>query len=172
MPRAAICIGDGTWGGHLIEFNHTHDTVRETSDHGPFNAWGRDRGWSLSQSHGTYTSDRSLDVWEARVDAMEPVIVRNNFFNEKSGWGLDLDDGASSYEIYNNISIGGVSMKLREERIATYTIIFGIWPKPRRAFTLEIMTTTTNISTTSPSWIRATPNGPPAGPGGRKCFIQ
>ena len=114
MPRAAICIGDGTWGGHVIEFNQTHDTVLETSDHGPFNAWGRDRGWSLAQSHGIYSADRSLDVWEARVDAMEPVLVRNNFFDEKSGWGLDLDDGASNYEIYNNISIGGVSMKLRE----------------------------------------------------------
>jgi Right handed beta helix region len=114
MPRAGICIGDGTWGGHVIEYNHTHDTVRETSDHGPFNAWGRDRGWALAQSHGPYTVDRSLDVWEALVDAMEPVIVRNNFFNEKSGWGLDLDDGASNYEIYNNISVGGVSIKLRE----------------------------------------------------------
>ena len=114
MPRAGICIGDGTWGGHVIEYNHTHDTVRETSDHGPFNAWGRDRGWSLAQSHAPYTADHSLDVWEATVDAMEPVIVRNNFFDEKSGWGLDLDDGASNYEIYNNISIGGVSMKLRE----------------------------------------------------------
>ena len=114
MPRAGICIGDGTWGGHVIEFNQTHDTVRETSDHGPFNAWGRDRGWSLAQSHAPYTTDRSLDVWEALVDAMEPVIVRNNFFDEKSGWGLDLDDGASNYEIYNNISVGGVSMKLRE----------------------------------------------------------
>jgi hypothetical protein len=114
MPRAAICIGDGTWGGHVIECNETHDTVRETSDHGPFNAWGRDRGWALAQSHGKYTTDRSLDVWEVLVDAMEPVIVRNNFFNEKSGWGLDLDDGASNYEIYNNISVGGVSMKLRE----------------------------------------------------------
>jgi hypothetical protein len=114
MPRAAICIGDGTWGGHIIEYNHTHDTVRETSDHGPFNAWGRDRGWALAQSHGTYTPDRSLDVWEALIDTMEPVIVRHNFFDEKSGWGLDLDDGATNYEIYNNISVGGVSMKLRE----------------------------------------------------------
>lgn len=114
MPRAAICIGDGTWGGHVIEYNQTHDTVRETSDHGPFNAWGRDRGWALAQSHAPYTSDRSLDVWEGLIDAMEPVIVRNNFFDEKSGWGLDLDDGATNYEIYNNISVGGVSMKLRE----------------------------------------------------------
>jgi hypothetical protein len=43
MPRAGICIGDGTWGGHVIEFNHIYDTVRETGDHGPFNAWGRER---------------------------------------------------------------------------------------------------------------------------------
>lgn len=114
MPRAAICIGDGTWGGHVIEFNHTHDTVLETSDHGPFNAWGRDRAWCLSQSHGPYTADRGIDAWDVLVDAMEPVIVRNNFFDEKSGWGLDLDDGASNYTIYNNISVGGVSMKLRE----------------------------------------------------------
>jgi len=68
LPRAGICIGDGTWGGHIIEYNQTHDTVRETSDHGPFNAWGRDRGWALAQSHGTYTTDRSLDVWEALVE--------------------------------------------------------------------------------------------------------
>jgi hypothetical protein len=113
MPRAGICIGDGTWGGHIVEYNHIHHTVRETSDHGPFNAWGRERQWSLAQSHGTYTVDHGLDAWDVLIDAMEPVIVRNNLFEEKSGWGLDLDDGASNYDIYNNISIG-VSMKLRE----------------------------------------------------------
>lgn len=115
MPRAGICIGDGTWGGHVIEYNYMHDTVRETSDHGPFNAWGRNRAWSLAQSHAyPYTDERSLDAWDVLVDAMEPVIVRNNLFEEKSGWGLDLDDGASNYDIYNNVSIGGISMKLRE----------------------------------------------------------
>ena len=40
MPRAAICINDGWAGGHVIEFNNIHDTVRETHDHGPFNSWG------------------------------------------------------------------------------------------------------------------------------------
>lgn len=131
MPRAGICIGDGTWGGHVIEFNHTHDTVRETSDHGPFNAWGRDRAWSLAQSHGPYTANRSLDAWDVLVDAMEPVIVRNNFFNEKSGWGLDLDDGASNYKIYNNISVGGVSMKWRE---GAYREVYNnIWYRAKAA---------------------------------------
>lgn len=131
MPRAAICIGDSTWGGHVIECNETHDTVLETSDHGPFNAWGRDRAWSLAQSHAPYTADRSLDAWDVLVDAMEPVIVRNNLFNERSGWGLDLDDGASNYRIYNNISIGGVSFKWRE---GAYREVFNnIWYKSRVA---------------------------------------
>jgi hypothetical protein len=131
MPRAAICLGDSTWGGHVIEYNRTHDTVRETSDHGPFNSWGRDRAWSLAQSHGPYTPDRSIDAWDVLVDAMEPVIVRNNLFDEKSGWGLDLDDGASNYKIYNNISIGGVAFKWRE---GAYRDVYNnIWYKSRVA---------------------------------------
>src|SRR6202050_4806141 len=131
MPRAAVCIGDSTWGGHVIEFNRTHDTVLETSDHGPFNAWGRARAWCLAQSHGPYTADRSIDAWDVLVDAMEPVIVRNNLFDEKSGWGLDLDDGASNYKIYNNISMGGVSFKWRE---GAYREVYNnIWYKSHAA---------------------------------------
>jgi hypothetical protein len=124
MPRAGICIGDGTWGGHCIEYNHIHDTCRETGDHGPFNAWGRDRGWCLAQSHAEYTTGRSHDAYDMLIDAMEPVVIRHNFFEEHSGWGLDLDDGASNYEIYNNLCVG-VSMKLREG--CHRTIYNNIW---------------------------------------------
>lgn len=124
MPRAGICIGDGTWGGHVIEYNHVHDTCRETGDHGPFNAWGRDRGWCLAQSHADYTVGRSHDAFEMLVDAMEPVVIRHNFFQEQTGWGMDLDDGASNYEIYNNLCVG-VSMKLREG--CHRTIYNNIW---------------------------------------------
>lgn len=113
LPRAGICMGDGTWGGHVIEHNHIHHTVLETGDHGPFNAWGRDRYWCLVESHMPYTRHRCHDAGRVRIDAMEPVIVRHNFFQEKSGWGLNLDDGASNYEIYNNLCVG-VSMKIRE----------------------------------------------------------
>ena len=55
---------------------------------------------------------------------METVIIRHNFFEEESGWGLDLDDGASNYEIYNNLCVG-VSVKLREG--AYRTIYNNIW---------------------------------------------
>jgi len=133
MPRAAICIGDGTWGGHVIEFNHCHDTVRETGDHGPFNSWGRDKYWCLAQSHLPYSTYRSIEAGNVVVDAMEPVIIRNNFFEEKPEsiegihgpvFGLDLDDGASNYEIYNNIT-KNISMKLREG--ANRTVYNNIW---------------------------------------------
>ena len=124
MPRAGICIGDSTWGGHIIEYNHIHNTCRETGDHGPFNAWGRDQYWCLGQSHLPYISGRSHSAGNVLVDAMEPVIVRHNFFEEDSGWGLDLDDGASNYEIYNNLCVG-VSVKLREG--AYRTIYNNIW---------------------------------------------
>lgn len=124
LPRAGICIGDGTWGGHVIEHNYIHDTVLETGDHGPFNAWGRDKYWCLSQSHMPYTKHRSHDAGLVRIDAMESVIVRHNLFQEKSGWGLNLDDGASNYEIYNNLCVG-VSMKLREG--AYRTVYNNVW---------------------------------------------
>jgi hypothetical protein len=113
MPRAAICIGDGTWGGHRIEYNVMRDTCRETVDHGPFNAWGRDKFWCLVQSHTPHTPQRSHDAGDVLADAMETVYVRYNFCEEESGWGIDLDDGASNYVISHNLCLG-VSVKLRE----------------------------------------------------------
>src|SRR3569833_662648 len=49
VPRAGINIGDGCWGGHVIEFCDVYDTVKETGDHGSFNSWGRDRYWELQE---------------------------------------------------------------------------------------------------------------------------
>ncbi len=68
-----ICIGDGTWGGHVIEYNHFHDTCRETGDHGPFNAWGRDRYWCLVQSHSHLAGGDSHSAGHVQIDAMEPT---------------------------------------------------------------------------------------------------
>jgi hypothetical protein len=124
MPRAGICLGDGTWGGHIVEYNHIHNTCRETGDHGPFNAWGRDRYWCLVQSHSHLAGAESHSAGPVKIDAMEPTILHHNFFEEETGWGLDLDDGASNYEIYNNLCVG-VSLKLREG--AYRTIYNNIW---------------------------------------------
>ena len=34
VPRAGINVSEGTWGGHIIEYNDIFETVKETGDHG------------------------------------------------------------------------------------------------------------------------------------------
>ena len=109
VPRAGICINDGMWGGHIIEYNDVHNTVQETGDHGPFNSWGREQYWCHKQSHG----GESHPVDNVKDYAKYTSIIRNNRFRDNKGWGIDLDDGSSNYHVYNNVCIG-VSIKLRE----------------------------------------------------------
>ncbi|KAA6351836.1 hypothetical protein EZS27_000785 [termite gut metagenome] len=111
-PRAGINISEGTWGGHILEFNDVFNTVKETGDHGSFNSWGRDRFW--------YPVRRVLDsllTTEHKelvmVDAIETVEIRNNRFRCDRGWDIDLDDGSTNYHIYNNLCLNG-GLKLRE----------------------------------------------------------
>jgi hypothetical protein len=127
VPRAGICINDGCWGGHIIEFNDVSMAVRETGDHGPFNAWGRDRYWQTGhRAGGPY--DMTFSRKYAKLDSCEPTMIRNNRFAHPSNdpklwlpgasltghsWGIDLDDGASNYHVYNNLTIG-CAVKLRE----------------------------------------------------------
>jgi hypothetical protein len=111
-PRAGINISEGTWGGHVIEFNDVFDTVKETGDHGSFNSWGRDRFWhpvrqALDSLLATGYGELIL------ADAMETVIIRNNRFRCDRGWDIDLDDGSTNYHIYNNLCLNG-GLKLRE----------------------------------------------------------
>lgn len=111
VPRAGINIGDGAWGGHIIEHNDVFQTVLETGDHGAFNSWGRDRFWhpdrkemdSLIKTHPEWIL----------LDAVETTIIRNNRFRCDYGWDIDLDDGSSNYTIYNNLCLSG-GLKLRE----------------------------------------------------------
>jgi hypothetical protein len=111
MPRAGINIGDGCWGGHVIEFCDVFDTVRETGDHGSFNSWGRDRYWRSNISQ--------VNQWIGKIpgfpflDVVKPNIIRNSRWRCDHGWDIDLDDGSSHYEIYNNLLLKG-GLKLRE----------------------------------------------------------
>ena len=59
VPRAGINVSEGTWGGHIIEYNDVFNTVRESSDHGAFNSWGRDRFWHPDRK----TMDKELGVF-------------------------------------------------------------------------------------------------------------
>jgi hypothetical protein len=96
-PRAGICFCDGSFGGHMVEYNWVYNSVLETGDHGPFNAWGRDR-----------ISRWQNDTSAARLDAWKTTIVHNNRFEVRPYYfGIDLDDQACNYYQYNNLCIGG-----------------------------------------------------------------
>ena len=111
VPRAGINIGDGTWGGHIIEFNDVFNTVLESGDHGSFNSWGRDRYWHPNRK--TMDSLNLNNPLLVKLDAIHTTIIRNNRFRCDHGWDIDLDDGSSNYMIYNNLCLNG-GLKLRE----------------------------------------------------------
>ena len=111
VPRAGINIGDGCWGGHVIEFCDVFDTVKETGDHGSFNSWGRDRYWRPNIGE--------VNAWVKQVpelpklDAVKPIVLANNRWRCDHGWDIDLDDGSSFYIITNNLCLHG-GIKNRE----------------------------------------------------------
>jgi hypothetical protein len=110
-PRSGINISEGAWGGHVIEFNDVFNTVLETSDHGSFNSWGRDRFWMVSngRTENRVEADRSIIF----LDFLAPTIIRNNRMRCDHGWDIDLDDGSSYYHLYNNLCLTN-GIKLRE----------------------------------------------------------
>lgn len=122
VPRAGINIGDGCWGGHLIEFCDVFDTVLETGDHGSFNSWGRDRYWKPARE--PVEKEVAADPKLPFLDAVRQNVLRNNRWRCDHGWDVDLDDGSSHYAIHNNLFLNG-GLKLREgyARIATNNII-------------------------------------------------
>ena len=111
VSRAGINIGDGCWGGHVIEFCDVFDTVKETGDHGSFNSWGRDRFWRRNIDE--------VNAWVRQVpelpklDAVKPIVLANNRWRCDHGWDIDLDDGSSFYVITNNLCLHG-GIKNRE----------------------------------------------------------
>ncbi len=111
LPRAGINISEGTWGGHVIEYNDIFNTVLESGDHGSFNSWGRDRFWHPIKP----TLDSIVEFHRDLVllDAVKTVTIRNNRIRCDHGWDIDLDDGSSNYHIYNNLLLNG-GLKLRE----------------------------------------------------------
>ncbi len=105
--RAGINISEGAFGGHIIEYCDVFDTVRETGDHGSFNSWGRDRFWHLIDAPAEELAELS------KLDMLDRNIIRNSRWRCDHGWDVDLDDGSSNYEIYNNLLLSR-GLKLRE----------------------------------------------------------
>lgn len=111
VPRAGINVSEGTWGGHVIEYNDVFETVKETGDHGSFNSWGRDRFWHPERDEMNIIVAKEPSLILA--DVISTIIIRNNRFRCDRGWDVDLDDGSTNYHIYNNLFLNG-GLKLRE----------------------------------------------------------
>jgi len=109
--RAGINISEGTWGGHLIEGCDVFDTVLETHDHGSFNSWGRDRFWTKIPRVSQEAIDENPQL--PFLDAIHTTVIRNSRWRCDHGWDIDLDDGSTNYEIYNNLMLH-TGLKLRE----------------------------------------------------------
>jgi hypothetical protein len=114
-PRSGINVNDGTWGGHIIEYNDISNVVLESGDHGPFNCWGRDRFWSFN-GYCTDGCNGTAKRPYCQLDAMSTTHVRNNRLNDNNNlgsFGIDLDDGGTNYWIYKNLCLN-CGVKLRE----------------------------------------------------------
>lgn len=111
VPRAGINISEGTWGGHVIEYNDVFNTVKESGDHGSFNSWGRDRYWHPDKKVLDSIVENHFEL--TMLDVVDPITIRNNRMRCDHGWDIDLDDGSSNYFIYNNLCLNG-GIKLRE----------------------------------------------------------
>jgi hypothetical protein len=111
VPRAGINVSEGTWGGHIIEYNDVFNTVKESGDHGSFNSWGRDRYWHPDKKVLDSIVENNYDL--ALADVVKPITIQNNRMRCDHGWDIDLDDGSSNYIIRNNLCLNG-GIKLRE----------------------------------------------------------
>lgn len=123
--RSCINVNDGTFGGHDIAYNDIFNAQLETTDHGPFNSWGRDRFWSVPNYNAGGQSGELIRHYEkdgqsydlALLDCYQTTKIHDNRFQHNADaahtWGIDLDDGSSNYEIYNNLCLG-LGVKLRE----------------------------------------------------------
>lgn len=115
-PRSCININDGTFGGHEVAYNDIFDAQKETMDHGPFNSWGRDRFWSVPNYNASGLYGDKIKAYSL-IDVVETIYIHDNRLHHGADqphtWGIDLDDGSSNYEIYNNLCLG-MGVKLRE----------------------------------------------------------
>ena len=109
--RAGINVSEGTWGGHLIERCDVFDTVLETHDHGSFNSWGRDRFWHKNRGYSQTEIDKDPEL--PYLDAIKTTTIRDSRWRCDHGWDVDLDDGSTNYDIYNNLMLNN-GLKLRE----------------------------------------------------------
>jgi hypothetical protein len=111
LPRAAVNINDGAFGGHLLSRNLFFSCVQETADHAAVNTWNRD---AFLQPDGSLTP---LPI------RSEGNFLINNFYSIHP---LDHDDGSfatvdtgnvlafagtKNFEGFNKVSTGNLIVR-------------------------------------------------------------
>ena len=111
VPRAGINISEGTLGRAsdriLRHLQHRAGNwrPRQLQLVGPRSLLGP----GIQEGNRQVAADPGLPL----LDVIKPVVLRNNRWRCDHGWDIDLDDGSSNYEIYNNLLLNG-GLKLRE----------------------------------------------------------
>ncbi len=132
MPSSAIFLADSVGNGHILEHNSIQDTMQETKHHGSITAWGN----TLEADHLPIRSQPAArPVATQSSGNTEAVILRGNLIREKSGYGILLANGASHYEIYNNVISGAA---LRVCAGTSRNIYNNIWHSLVEAITFRI----------------------------------
>ena len=111
-PRAGINIGDGCWGGHVIEFCDVFDTVKETGDHGSFNSWGRDRYWGSTASSVNTRVAGSCPTCRCSTPSSRSSCATTAGAATTAGTST-WTTAPRNYHIYNNLCLNG-GIKNRE----------------------------------------------------------
>jgi hypothetical protein len=135
MPCSAICIVDSGWGGHLIEHNDLHDTVKEVKHHGALTAWGNHLERNQTESPVQPEETALSAAAKSSPEASEPVIFRNNLIRGDSDYGILLAHGSTNHEVYNNVAVGS-AIALFEG--AHRNIYNNIWYDSDKAVTFQI----------------------------------
>ncbi|MFG0291232.1 MAG: chitobiase/beta-hexosaminidase C-terminal domain-containing protein, partial [Rhodopirellula sp. JB044] len=133
IARAGVTFNDGTWGGHVMSNCDIYATILDTGEHGPFNAWGRERFWDFKNMKKDYVmldAIKTVKLHQNRIGNFRSSVSAGN-------WTIDLDDGSSNFEITNNLMIGS-TLKLRDGyfrtvrnniMVSAVPVGFHVWPQ-------------------------------------------
>lgn len=101
LPRAAVNINDGAFGGHLIEGNLFFQTVRESADHAPINTWDREPYLLGFKPSSTSPSDTALTpiLYGSTSRCTANFLVCDGYAIHC----LDHDDGSNAWEDQGNV---------------------------------------------------------------------
>ena len=63
----------------------------------------------------------ALNHLTVQIDVIKPITVRNNnitYYASGSAWAIDLDDGSSNYEVYENVAW---ELQSKLDQLVTFT---------------------------------------------------